>query len=57
MICCNVLLELWEDSGVDDNNVGEEDEDEIDCKMLEFVLEVWLCVFGGDGVFEIFDVE
>lgn len=57
MTCCNVLLESREDSGVDDNNAGEEDEDEIDRKTSELVLEVRSRALGGDGVLETFDAE
>lgn len=57
MTCCNVLLESREDSGVDDNNVGEEDEDEVDRKTSELVLEVRSRALGGDGVLETFDAE
>lgn len=52
-----MLIESREDIGVDDNDAVEEDEDEVDRRTLGFVLELRLRVFGGDGVFEIFDVE
>ena len=56
MTCCNVF-ESREDSGVDDNNVGEEDEDEVDRKTSGLVLEVRSCALGGDGVLETIDTE
>ena len=56
MTCCNVL-ESREDSGVDDNNAGEEDVDEVDRKTSGLVLEVRSRALGGDGVLETFDAE
>ena len=50
-----MLVESRKDIGVDDNDVDEEDE--VDRKTSELVLELRSHALRGDGVLEIFDAE